>query len=232
VVKLSAVIMAHQKRAHFVEELKGQLDRELEVVWDRRGDRWDTGARAMMTYDPTAQYHLVIQDDAVPCRDLLAGTEKALSSLPEDDSAVALYAGRVRPFREQVARVVEGTTEETSWLRLDLHWGVGIIMPTRLIPEMVRWGNRHTRTANYDKRVSRWLRLKRVPTYYTWPSLVDHRDSESLVPGRIAKGRTAYQFLGTDNSALEVNWEGGVVSIRGPMRSVNVHSKSEEVKVS
>lgn len=223
-VALSAVIMAHPRRRVFVDELRARLDRPVEVVWDRRDDRWDTGRRAMLAYDRGATHHLVLQDDAVICRDLLAGVERALAAVPAPPGTptpLCLYAGRVRPFRVAVQRLVDTAGPGTSWLTMaQMHWGVGIVVPTQTITEMVGWCDQRTDIDNYDKRISRWLQHQRITVWYPWPSLVDHRDSPSLVAGRGSRGRRAHHFAGADTCALHLDFSGGVVSIPALDRTV------------
>lgn len=197
--------MAHPKREQFIPGLLKSLDRPVPVIWDRRNDRWDTGSRALLAFDPEATHHLVLQDDALPCRDLLAGTEKALGSIPTD-AVVSLYTGRTSRFRRQLAMA----GNRSRWLVMKgLHWGVGVVVPTRFIPDLVEWGNARPHIANYDKRISRWCEQAEAPVYYTWPSLVQHRISPSMVAGRgQGPGRTAYWFVGHRRSALDVDWNG------------------------
>lgn len=212
---VGVAIMAHRKRARFIPSLQASLDRPAQVVWDQHNDRWETGRRAMLAYrtNPRATHWLVVQDDAVACRDLVAGVEAALRHVPAD-SPVSLYAGRVRPFRDAVAHLVGQADRDTSWLTMtQLHWGVGVVIPVRWIDEMVRWCDTRTDVANYDKRMSRWIQHRRLTVHYTWPSLVDHRESPSLVPGRSARGRRAYRFIGAGRSALGVRWDGKTVAM-------------------
>lgn len=173
----------------------------------------------MLAYDPAATHHLVVQDDALVCRDLVAGVERALDHVPAPEghpTPLCLYAGRARPFRRHVERLVERARKEdrTSWLAMtQLHWGVGIVLPTPLIKDAIAWGDKRGDIANYDKRLSRYLGHQQITVWYPWPSLVDHRDGPSLVPGRIGRGRYAHAFIGTDASALDQRWDGRVVTI-------------------
>lgn len=215
--RVSVTVMAHPDRERFIPELLRRLDRPAEVIWDRYGDRWDTGRRAMLAYDREATHHLVIQDDALVCNDLVAGVERALEHVPAKagvPTPLCLYAGRIRPFRTYVERLVDRARESTSWLTMaQLHWGVGIVLPTSLIEDCIAWGDGRSDIANYDKRISRYLDSQRITVWYPWPSLVDHRTSPSLVPGRTSRGRYAHRFLGADQSALDVDWTGRVVSV-------------------
>lgn len=212
---ISVAIMAHQKRAAFIPELEARLDRPAEVVWDRKNDRWDTGRRALLTYDRSATHHLVLQDDALICRDLVAGVERALEHTP-GDSPVCLYVGKVRPYKALVDEYTRDS-ERASWLVMaQINWGVAIVFPTKIIESMVAWCDNQD-IPNYDSRMSRWFETRGISTWYPWPSLVDHRESPSLVPSRGHAGRVARRFAGEDVSALDIDWGGDVVKLPHPI---------------
>ncbi|MDP1793723.1 MAG: hypothetical protein Q8K63_06250 [Acidimicrobiales bacterium] len=210
---LSAAIMAHDKRAAMVEQLVGQLDRPTPVVWDRVRDRHDTGIRAIEAYGPAATHHLVLQDDVVVPGNLLAGVERALKYVPQD-SPLCLYTGRVKPFPAEISRAVRQAGDSASWLRMQgIYWGPGIVVPTADIPALTEWwrgeGNIIT---NYDRRVSAFFALRNRDVWYPWPSLVDHRDTDSLVAGH-GRRRHAYSFIGEHADAATVDWTGRVVDV-------------------
>lgn len=204
---VSVAIMAHPKRAAFVPELEAALDRPAAVVWDDGSNsRWGTGRRALLAYDPTATHHLVIQDDAVIPRDLAAGVEAALRNAPAD-VPVCLYVGKVRPYREMVTEYV-ARAAGASWLVMDrLNWGVAIVLPTAMIDDLVVYCDTLS-IPNYDSRISAWFETNDIRVWYPWPSLVDHRESPSLVPGRGARGRVAHRFIGAETSALAIDYTG------------------------
>lgn len=198
-------IMAHHKRGEFVLDLQRALDRHATVIWDRRDDRWDTGSRALLAYSKRAEYHLVLQDDAIVCRDLAAGVESALDHLASrtgSPTPMSLYVGTW--FR----REQQFFNGRSSWLVMPLYWGVGIVLPTRYIEQIVAWGNKHPEIDNYDIRIQQWLHQAGMQVWYPWPSLIDHRLSPSLVPGRGMNGRHALNFIGQDVSALDFDVTG------------------------
>jgi hypothetical protein len=205
--------MCHPKRAGFVGDLQDALDAPSTVIWDERDDRWHTGRRAMLAYDPAATHHLVVQDDALVCRDLVAGLTQAVRFVPER-APVCLYVGRVRPMRDRVRQAaLEADRAKANWLVMrDLNWGVAVCVPTDVIDEMITEVDRQS-IPNYDSRMSGYFARRGIPVYYTWPSLVDHRDAPSLVHGR-GSGRVAHRFIGRETSALDVNWSGVTVDIR------------------
>lgn len=206
---LSVAVMAHEKRADLVPELVDRLGiGDDQVVWDSgNNNRWDTGRRAMLAHDPDADFHMVIQDDAVVCRDLIPGLQAALDHVPPD-ALVCPYVGTRRPMAERVEAAVEQAEERrASWIVMQtLNWGVAIVVPTRTIPDMIAWADKLA-IPNYDKRVGQyyWRRLN-WPTWHPWPSLVDHRDVPSL--SGHGPDRHAHRFAGEDVSALDLPWDG------------------------
>ena len=207
---LSCSIMAHPKRAEMVAELQGWLDRPVEPVWDKVNNRHETGYRAMAAFDPSCTHHLVIQDDIVPCRDLIAGAERAIASTP-GDVPVSFYVGKVRPFSNAIERVV-ARADGASWITMQgIYWGPAVAIPTAVLADMLEW-YQTSKVTNYDRRMSKWFEQSKTRCWYSWPNLVDHRGDESLAH-KTAALRRSYSFLGADRSALDVDWSGGVVDI-------------------
>jgi hypothetical protein len=200
--------MAHPSRAHFVEELRVRLD-DAPVTWDEKNDRWDTGRRALLTYDPRCDWHLVVQDDALLCKDFLDGVKNALATVKRK-CPVSFYTGKTRPYAREMSRyVTEATLLDMHWLEMrGPLWGVALALPSSMIHELVsdveEW-----EIPNYDIRMSEWFHRRGINCLYTLPSLADHRvgpQNPSLVPGRGSTlGRTAHCFLGPV-SAKEISW--------------------------
>lgn len=206
---VSVAVMAVRRRAHFVDQLLDRLGADGDrVVWDRKQDRCDTGLRAMQAYDPSATHHLVIQDDALVCNDLLPGLERLVQHSAEHP--VSLYVGRTRPHPLRVHERFNAARAAGSSL-LEMRgplWGVGIVYPVKHLDELCDWYATDDHP-NYDMRVSRWyMARKGLDCLYTIPSLVDHRpvaENPSTVEGRTGN-RQAHWFVGEDASALDVRW--------------------------
>lgn len=227
-ISLSVVIMAHPKRRAQVEKLLEELRAEVPVVWDEKGDRWDTGRRAMLAYDPTCTHHLVLQDDILACRDLIGGVKAALEEMPGDVPLCLYMAHRHNRGHFTVKAGERADSVGASFVTMKtLNWGPGIVVPTNIIREMIDYCDPITEVANYDKRLSRYWELKaKKRVYYTWPSLVDHADGPSLVPGRLGANRedprhsrVAQHFLGEERSALALDWTGPVIHVRGSFKT-------------
>ena len=213
--RLSVKIMAHEKRAHLVPDLVERLGlTDDDVIWDRHNNRWDTGRRAWEEIDQTADWGMVVQDDALPCADLIAGMELALERVP-NNVLVTPYIGTRRPVAARVERVVrEAAAAKAAFIEMpSLCWGVAITAPTNIINDMLPWCDVQN-YPNYDRRIGRYaIDVRRMSTWCTFPSLVDHRDIPSLVGH--GGGRIAHHFIGETASALDVDWDAGSVRMGG-----------------
>jgi hypothetical protein len=210
---LSIAIMAHKKREKWVPKLAEQLGPDCKIVWDTKNDRHHTGGNALAAYDPDATHHMVIQDDAILAKDIVPGVINALKHVPASNP-VGLYVGRARPRTDEVRSLMTRATETNASFMVHKGpwWGVGIVLPTKSIRDLINHYDAMSAVPNYDRRIARYFESKGLYCYYTVPSLVDHRieDNPSLVAGRGSDGRYAYNFAGP-RSALDVDWSGPIV---------------------
>lgn len=205
-MKLSVAIMAHRDRADLVADLLQRLELdESHVVWDQGRDdwrqsvrEWDTGRRSWQHHDPAADWHLVIQDDAIVCRDLIPGLSEALTQLRQE-SVVSLYSDGKRHWMQMQQRADH---LRQRWIRhRTLVWGVAMAAPVRTISDLLDYCER-TPSPNYDARIAAYYcRHLKWPAFYAWPSLADHRQVPSLLGH--ADGRHATKFVGEEASAIE-----------------------------
>lgn len=215
-MKISASIMAHPDRAPMVEVLTSRLDGEVPVFWDPhgppsgKGDRvWSVAREAWSMHDPESDFHILLQDDAIPCLDFLAGMAQALEHVP-DYACVCPYLGKGRNVPSRWRTMADSADEkQASWVRsYVLMWGVSIVAPTRFIPDMIKWCNRKSGMPD-DMRVGRWFQRQKIDTWYTWPSLIDHSaQGESLTKHRQVERVARRHHQG---SALGLDWSGPTV---------------------
>lgn len=218
-MKLSASIMAHPDRTELVRTLQARLDRPVMVAWDDEGppsgnaDRvWRTARRGWMLADPAADFHLLLQDDAVPAADLLAGLEEALEHVPAD-AVVSPYFGEGGAQGPRWSRLgAEAETRGASWVLSErLMGGVAICLPTARLEDFLQVADALAGVPD-DMRVAGWAKRRHAEVWYPWPSLVDHQAVPSITKHRAADRHAVRHHLG---SALELNWTGPVT--RDPM---------------
>lgn len=206
-------LMAHPKRALLVDQIIDSFESYIPFVsWDTFGSEWDTGRRAWLEgVGSHATHWLVLQDDAIICRNLLPGVERALEYVPPGHP-LSLYFGKARPHTNAIKGLARAAfSARTSFITTNrVNWGVALVVPTVLIPEMIAFCDPRD-DPRYDNRISKFfLHRKGRQTWHTWPSLVDHANGESLL-GHYQEDRTAHNFIGRTNSALDVDWSSRVI---------------------
>lgn len=184
-MKISATVMAHPKRKEQARALLEQLQQypftECSITWDRDNVEWHTGKRALQAGLDGADWHIVIQDDAILTPYFYQNLENAIKGLPQR-SLFSLYTGTARPLADRVKKAVENSPDG-SWLQFrQLLWGVGIAIPADHIQPMLEFVE--DIELQYDNKVGEFYCRQGMPVYYCLPSLVDHDDDlGSLIPG-------------------------------------------------
>jgi hypothetical protein len=181
-IEVTPVVVGHFDRAEQAYALAQELGGETVMDDGTYGD-WGNHARALLRGAQIGTSHvLCIEDDAVPVPNLLAEARKAVEAWPS--GCISLYVGTGRPRQHGVSRAIACAERiDSNWLEADsLCWGVAFVVPTHDILPMLLWCK--DRTEPTDQRIGAWYRSQRRTVRYTWPSLVDHLDGESLLPTR------------------------------------------------
>lgn len=158
---------------------------------------WEWGARQ------DATHHLVIQDDVSVALDFIECVVRLISLVP--DKPIALYDASMssRKAREK----------GSSWIvHRDVYvGGQALLLPTPLIHEFLRWekGRFKPEKPEDDQRIGAWAYLT---GHYFWvcaPSIVDHAGEAESVIGHRSQSWAGW-FIGSDTSALSVDWTLGL----------------------
>lgn len=212
-VDVSAVVMAHHSRAQWARECAERIDAPAEIIWDRHEDVWDTGRRALTAHSTSATHHMILQDDTLPCFDLVAAVKKMVNWIPPG-RPICLYFGSRSRGSHYARLAFQAQRQGLHWVVMPSSpmWGIGLVLPTDHIPNLIDYGDRTNvgKGSIYDGRVRRWYRQRRIEQWYPVPSPVEHRGPRegvrSLLNHGQGPGRTAFVFLGDDASALDVDW--------------------------
>src|SRR5690606_21933434 len=99
-MKLSVSIMAHPVRQEAAEYVQDKLGGDVPIVYDQnpkpsaaKAQRWATGRRAWEAADPSADFHMVVQDDVLVAENVLPALEGALDELGPDGVVSAYKIG-------------------------------------------------------------------------------------------------------------------------------------------
>jgi hypothetical protein len=213
-------IQHHPARAALLSPLVERLgpDVPLEVVEDpdpdgRPSNPWRCYRECLISPSGSDITHLlVIQDDAVPCRNLVAACERIRVPGPV---CLFLAGAPVRLAREASRALSQGRSliplylSAADWLPV-----VAVLWPVEVAESLLEWAGSNRLPGDPNPRsddavCGRWARQTGAEVFATVPSLVEHED---LVPSLIgkkarqgrSKWRTAGSWIGADGDALEI----------------------------
>lgn len=184
-------ICAHESRTVFAEELSAELDCPVVMDHGHMGSLKNHDAAWLAAVDQGAEWSLVLEDDVILSPNFIADVAAAIRHVPDRDSVISLYTGTGKPYPAHVSKSVEeAEAAGSSWLRGDrLLWGPAVLMPTDMVDDMLETVRDSLKP--YDQRLSGWQMRRKLPVFYTLPSLVQHRDGDSLItkPNTVRKAQ-------------------------------------------
>ncbi len=191
---VSFVVMAHPKRKQWAEHLAAKLD--CQIVWDRGQGLWDTAFRCLKAYDPDCSHHVVVQDDAILADGFVDAVRRACAVAGR--RPLGLYTGRHRGYSSHIIAGVDDVSRRGgSWFAAEgPKWAVAVAHPVALLDQALAIADGIGWTEADDARMTEAYHTLGVDCWYTVPSLVDHRDGESIVRGTGRTGRRARKFTG------------------------------------
>lgn len=216
---ISAAVMAHPKRKERAEALALQLKKypfvAVSIAYDSpkaasHQEEWNNGIQALRRGVGIANWHLVIQDDALLTPGLYDNLQGAIATVPTK-SLISLYTGTARPMGKRVKVAVNKINDET-WLQYWLlMWGVGILIPSDHIEPMLDFVD--DRTEQYDTRIGIFYQRNMLPVYYTMPSLVDHDDDLPSLLGGHGRDINSDRRVAHKLATGPVAWNNQVINI-------------------
>jgi hypothetical protein len=183
-MKMSISIMAHPSRAQYFDYLTNKLGAVKWSVDDGIG-LIQNCRRAWALYDPTADYHCVIQDDCIICDNFQERAEKVLEKA--NGLPVSFFFSQ-----SKCALKYKNEIETTgAVVKKGLYGGLAIALPTKLISEMLKHYDAD-KVPFDDHRIGRFCMSKKLNFYNPIPCLIEHRQGHtSLFTGMLSKAKAA-----------------------------------------
>lgn len=165
---------------------------------------WPPAKAAWQFVMATAASHgLVIQDDAIPCRDFVQGVKAAIAEKP--DEAICYWS-----MRHNI--IDKARAQGSSWFTsADAVMGIAMSMPREMIRDFLVWEAAHVDSSlgGDDRRLCLYYAYgieRRVWT--TVPSLVEHGAPSDSLTGN-GNGRRVATYWAGDRSATSIDWTKG-----------------------
>jgi hypothetical protein len=203
--------MAHPRRKGWAEWLSEETG--LPVVWDTTNTVWDTAKaawRRAVELNPDATHAVVLQDDAIPCLDLMPTLEVISGLYPSEPFCLTVIDYRLHGARRDYEQTVQAG--KPFWYSNAAVSAVGLMLPVRDLERAIAYGDA-VKTIHDDLKFRQFYKSQGRKMMFPIPSLLQHRnvdENPSLVPGNDGRwsDRSSSTFIGQDVSGLSVNWSG------------------------
>lgn len=220
---LSIAIQHHPARSELLRPLISALTPgpPPQVIFDPEPEApirspWRCYRRCLETAPAGATHRLIIQDDALVCRDFSEAARRAVEARPD---ALVVFSVLGAPHRWKSAVLHAGGRRE-SWAELDVAFYpswipvIAVCWPTARIAPALAWVDEQDWPEGFvsdDEIVGKIAVALGLPVWATVPSLVDHPDEvDSMMRRRRFQGsnpqRTAPCFISPDCDALGIDW--------------------------
>ena len=177
-VNLSVTIMAHKDRAHRVAYLKSKLgDVNISMDVGKLGI-YENSRQSWMMHNPSADFHLVIQDDSIICQNFFQKINGFISNHDDLQDRVYCLYFRLKGNKNKVFVNFNRNARKglASGFFIDdyLRFGIAVIVPTHLINEMIEFADKLDQLDHHDDtRYSTFFARHGIKVIYPLPSLVD-----------------------------------------------------------
>lgn len=190
----SISIMAHPDRKDLIPALTESLKPiEARVAWDQKNNIWDTCKRAWQLFDSSADYHLVLQDDSLICKNFHPKLLDLLNNFPFSDLVFSLYIGNRHRFMREVNQL---RPKGGILIKENIHHEIALIFPTFRIKEMIEFCDQLN--PENDKVINQYVTAKKLKVIIPLPTLIEHLNVRSLhnLNQSVESRRTSIWFAG------------------------------------
>lgn len=196
-IKLSISVMAHPSRAQFFPYLREKLNiTPAHFCIDQHNNLIANSRAAWALHDPAADFHVVIQDDAIVCDDF---REKATAFIADQER---IRERQRRPaqgynfFLRQDRSKTPFWPKDGAYVDHVTRGGVAICLPVVCIEPMLREYDRQT-SRHDDDRISEYVKRNGMKIYFPVPSFIGHRSDISSIAGN-KQGAEVWKFSGVE----------------------------------
>ena len=207
-MKLAVRIQSGGNRDRWVKAMFHMLgnDRRIESVASETPGLWESAKATLSSYHEGDTHMLVMQDDILPCADLIKTADALIEILPSNP--ITLFSNKETILRARQEHKNYVTLRR--WLMAQAY-----IVPIPTIEDFLSWAERHIKpNINYDdNRWAMYLFYHGILTYATAPSLVEHIGWNDTTLRYYAPNtdwqprlRMAKWFIGFEKHALAIDW--------------------------
>ena len=175
-------IMAHPSRKDYIKYLKSKLG-NVKVIWDTQNNIWHTRQKCLQDHIKKGKdFGITIQDDAIICDNFKEKAENFINQIGEKAIYNFFYTKFVT--KEPIKQAKESNVNYFLSPKAGIGSEICFAFPTKLMKKMITACNKSDKRPGFmpdnledadwvmDERFVKESKLK---TYFSVPSLVDHR---------------------------------------------------------
>lgn len=175
---MSVSIMAYKTRAYRIPYIRKMLGDVQVSLDDGKLGLYGNSRQSWMMHDPSADFHLVVQDDSLICQNFYNRIDSILSNTDSSQNRVYCLYFRLKGTNKKVFNDFNQNARNglakgfftDSYLR----FGIALIVPTHLINEMIEFADKLDALGEHDdSRYSTFFARRNIKVIYPLPSLVD-----------------------------------------------------------
>lgn len=202
-ITVSKTIMAYHVRKHRIPEIRRKIGDAFVSLDNGDLGLWQNAKKSWLSYQKDANYHLVIQDDAVVCDNFYENLKKNISKIPDNSIQCLFFRFKSRKTHGELNRAAREGFSIGGFFYNRLQWATAVMSPTSIIDEMISFSDEieDPRYKNTDDlRLSMYLNKIGKKVYYPLPSLIDQDSNcSSLIGHGSNEGRQASYFINGKN---------------------------------
>ncbi len=212
-------IMAHPKRKEYIPYLKEKLG-HVPVIWDRKNSVWDTRRRCLKEHiKKNKRWSITVQDDALVCDNFKEKVVEFMNNIGVENALYNFFFSVRFSIDELYVGIKDGFVKKG-----DLYNEVAFAAPTKTIPSLINYCDGIS-NIKCDYPIRKYFKSIDYPTYFSIPSLIDHRIGASIFRKNVGSEdyteRVALWFADNKNP-LENNPRLGWREIEGKWKRIIV----------
>lgn len=207
-ISLSIAIMAYKTRRHRIPYIRKILGNCVVSLDQGQLGLLQNSYKCWGMYESKAQYHMVINDDAVICKQFYKRLSNLLCKFDKEypNRVFCLYFSLKNESKEVFVNFNQkaiNSLDEGVFLDKYLRFGIALVVPTELIPKMIAHAKKLDLGNHDDSRYSHFFAKNNILVAYPIPSLVDQDPSlDSTHSGRSNKNANATWFADGENKFI------------------------------
>lgn len=189
---MNIAVVAHTSRTHQAHALANTVDAaHISIDDGTLGCEGNHHSVWKWHRDNTIDgWAVVLEDDAEPVPGFTDQLHTALAAAPSP--IVSLYLGTTRPpqWQDRIrAATIQANNIGAPWITgPQLLHAVGVAIHSDLIPALCAW--LPNTKCPIDQAIATWAVINHHTVAYTWPSLVDHADTDTIAAHHDGTPRT------------------------------------------